>query len=269
MSTNNDQVTIGAEAIKLIQETAVRASEPLAIKVPGDLAHVARFLKRDGEVVTVQAAPPDRGHRLNMIADVIEFAKAVSLGLHGGGDAPKPVLWIGAHRVCVLIDDWARWDYAALTLRHTPQYDSLVVLEDAVPISQRDFIRLLRIDLDGCLPAQSNLIELVRSLKFSSAGQVESTLKTQRESMGKSISAAVEAASTLPEEITLNVRVYDVHDLQVRRPVRCAVEVFPHEQAFRLTPLPMELHTARETELAELFERIDDAVLCPVYRGEA
>lgn len=217
-----------------------------------------------GEVERIDKEPEPRKHGLATLESFIELAVAVKEQKHGPA---LPVIWLGAACVGLVIDDPTRRDRAELPLETTPQFKTLEGLRGAV-LKQADLVRVLRVALAGCLPSGSSLLGLVRNLKFRNDAAGVGNLQHGRESMGKSIEAEVLGTDALPEEVTLHVRVFDLPECRVARPVTCALEIEPHTQTFRLTPLPLQLNEAMEAELSEIEARIRGAVRdVPLYRG--
>lgn len=156
-----------------------------------------------------------------------------------------------------------RRDMASCALRLSPQHQW--VLKPAGPMRQQEFIRLLRITLRGCLSPDSNLLGIVRNLKFSAAADGGGNIQHGRESVGRSLQAQVTGESAIPEEVTLMVQTFD--NVKVARPIACAIEVNPQDQTLQLTPYPMEARRAMDESLAILAESFEGDGMPPVYRG--
>jgi len=156
---------------------------------------------------------------------------------------------------------------ATCQLRISPQYAWLLHSESAGRrMTQSDFIRELRISFRGCL-GDGNLLALLRQLKFANSADAAAAIQHGRESIGKQILLSVTGESAIPEEMALNIPVFDNFDRRTR--VMCAIEIFPQEQQFRLTPYPQELKRAMDEtieSIAFLFEGDD---MPPAFRGEA
>ncbi len=164
----------------------------------------------------------------------------------------------------IFVSDLAdRRDIAACDLVKSEPY--IFLASKPGPQNQKDFVRTLRITLRGCLDSSSNLIQLVRDLKFTSGGEVEGSIQHGNESMGRKIANQVTGQGAIPEEITLRIRVFENHPAIV--PVACALEILPAEGCFRLTPYPMELRKAMDDTLSSVAFVFSDDGLPPVYRG--
>lgn len=256
---------LNAAVIDKIKELtdAVRTPRVVDTKEPG---HVFRYADAGtGVMQRIDKEPEPRAHGLTTLESFIELAVAVKDQKHGPA---LPVIWLGEAGVELVIDDPTRRDRATLPLETTPQFQTLEVLKAGV-LKQADLVRVLRVSLAGCLPQGSGLLGLVRNLKFRNDAAGLGNLQHGRESMGKQIEAEVLGTDALPEEVTFHVRVFDLPECRVARPVTCALEIEPHTQTFRLTPLPLQLEEAMEAELHEIEARIRGEVKdVPLYRGQ-
>lgn len=160
------------------------------------------------------------------------------------------------------LDD--RRDVAICELKETPQFQWLKG-QSGMMHSQAELVRVLRIIFRGCLPPDGGLLSLIRNLKFNATADGGANLQHARESLGRAITAQVTGEQAIPEETTLMIPVYENHPFLAR--VVCAIEVFPQEQKFKLTPYPMELRRANDDTLASIAELLTDDGLPPVFRG--
>lgn len=135
-----------------------------------------------------------------------------------------------------------------------------------VSMSQADFVRLLRITLRGCIP-QSGLLQLVRDLKWIGDSNTAANIQHGRESIGRALTAEVKGHDAIPDELVIDCQVYENFAQSVR--IACAIEIYPHEQKFRLVPYPLELRKAKDTTLAAIDDLFTEEGLPPCYRGKA
>ena len=274
MSENGTKMNIAGDALALIQETAVKAALPATVPLNAEPNHIYGVVK-EADIEPRLARPHPRDHYLDSVASLVEFVTATVKGRHtidnlaAVPERAGPVVWLDDQIITVVVDDGTRRDKAVLKLPVTPQFENLQRGENLTPHTQAEFVRRLRVDLAGTLPAGSKLLELVRRIKWGSGGETVGELQHGKESMGREISAQCNGTTAFPEEITLAVRVYNVPDIPAREAVRCAVEIFPHEQRFALTPLPMQLPDAVAKVLAALYldlrKSLPEGVL--LYRG--
>ena len=58
----------------------------------------------------------------------------------------------------------------------------------------------------------------------------------------------------MPEEIRLDIRIYDDRVLTAGRTIKCAVDYSPRTEKFRIVPLPMQVEDALVDEMLRLEE---------------
>lgn len=224
----------------------------------------------DGSIQEVELPPLPRAHRAGTLDEVIAMANRF-----GGADTPgsaegPPVVWYDPANVVLVIDDAGhRLERATLGLVTSDVFAKLEELASAKTwMDHKPFVRMLRIDLAGAL--EPGVLDRARSIIFESGSQAASTVAREKESLGRSISASVRAATgELPEETTLSVPVYKTAGERDRYGIRCAIDI-DHEQCrLRLFPLPDEVERVRQLALDSIKDRLaaglDEAV--KFYQG--
>ena len=253
------------DALEWLNEVSLAASslKPIATDDPRKLSFYT-----DGQVITCDLPKPPREHTIECLSEVGKIAIRFA--------AEDPVVWVGESAVVVVIDDGGhRLETATLALETSDVFDRLCQLRDdprSAWMNQKDFVRLLRIDLAGTLDPVV-LLNAVRQIRWSS--QTDSTVNRQRESLGSEISARCADGKDLPEEVDLRVPVYVTDECSVIAKITCSVDVDPSEGKLRLLPLPDAINSARSWALAQLANAIcldlTDAGLDStpaVYRGQ-
>ncbi len=252
------------DTLQLIQETAAKAAgaagKAVILQVPGQPKHRVSIVGPDGKVTTEDNVPEPRKHTLGSLAEAIEF-------INEKGQS-ESVVWFDSDGIVVVLDDSTRRDIATLTLKYTPTIKLLTKIKaDGEHFDQRDFRRLLRVDLAGSRK-DDKLLNWVSNAKFSTATTVGGVVTSSKESLGRDINdAALSAAGDFPEEIGLEVRVFDDASLKETWGVKCAVELFLREAEFTITPYPLEIHNAIESEVDVIGQKLRDAVKVPCFRG--
>ena len=237
---------------------AAHKTEIIAAQGAGEPAGVYYLVGPDGLAQKVVAGPSRHREKLATPAEMAAFIDA-----YAGGEG-KGVTYFDEQAVVYVFDGEDRRDFAVCELPKSPQYLKLAACA-CKAMGQADFVRLLRIDLRGCL-AESNLLPLVRQLKFTADRASEAAIQHGRESIGKQITAAVTGESAIPEEVTLFVPVFENHPFRAR--IQCAVEVMVLDQAFRLTPYPMEMRQAVDAALEDVRHVVGGPDMPRVFRGQ-
>lgn len=146
-------------------------------------------------------------------------------------------MWLdGSHlRAAMLYHDADRRDRATFAVGPTkPAADFAAYVSGGTWFSQRDFVRLLRVALAGCV-ANPALASCVASVKWTAGAVAEGEVKHGRESISRDLKAEVLGVSAIPEEVAVSLRAWD--GLPFMLEFNCAVEVDVQNQRFRLTPL--------------------------------
>lgn len=251
-----------AGAIQEVERLTRAAHKTEILKADGEPRGVYYLVGPDGKAHRTVAGPDWHGERLATPAQLRTFVADHSAGTEDG----KGVLFYDESRIVYVYDEGDRRDRAVCELVQSPQFKLLTALSDAPKnFDQASFVRLLRITLRGCLPPDGNLLPLVRNLKFTSGAETERDVQHGRESVGRQVTAAVRGVDAIPEEVTLLVPVFENHNFKAR--VACAVEVMTHEQAFRLTPYPLEIKHAMDEAMESVAEVLGSDGLPAAYRG--
>lgn len=257
MESNTETAGL-AQAIKEIERLVTAANRTTLLEARGERGGVYFLVGPDGRAERVLAEPAWSAERLATPAELLRFIQERA--------GEKSAVFFGESGATFFYDRDDRRAKASCELVTSPQYQWLAHAKGGV-MSQADLVRLLRITFRGCLPADGNLLALVRNLKFSTAGEAAVSIQHGRESLGKRVEAAVTGEGVLPEEVTLFIPVFENHPFKAR--VACALEVCPHEQGFRLTPYPLEVRNALDAAVEDVGTLLTASGLPPAYRGQA
>lgn len=121
-------------------------------------------------------------------------------------------------------------------------------------MDQKTLIRTLRITFAECLPQDSSLISMLRSLRFTNNGEAAVDIQRGREALGKQILNEVRGVDTLPDEILLTVPVFENTKKVVT--IRCALEIYPDTGRFELIALPSQLHRGMQIALDDILDTV-------------
>lgn len=241
------------EALALLIETAQKAKTPQGINTqnPRKIAFAL-----NGDVDTMVVPPDVRRSRVHSLDDLIQAAEQAW--------ATDPVIWHDRCSVVVVLDNGDRRDTVVFELIQSRPFLLLDCHSREIrQLDQRKFCRLLRYDLmvDAALVAPFRRLEWVTGSK--SLGET----KPSHDRLGKEITASVTGTDELPEEITVNVPVYE--NVGERGPVSivCSIETQPENNTIVLRPMPLEMQTAVDEVQQRIHDRLVLAVKCPVFYG--
>lgn len=260
---------IDKDTLQEIQQTAVAAEgakgKAVIVELPNEPAYVYGLVS-NGEFKRVTAEPQPRHVGLGSVDQVIPYSVLAS-GEMGG----KPGIYFDERQVVCIVDDSLpshRSDRATVMLLHTPEF-ALIGTLDNETYTQKEFVSLLRVDLADCrTPTISQLIAASKAIDFSSQTSGHKHVEHGRESIGLDIKNEVRSkAGDIPEEVELEVRIFQDRALSQRHTIRCQVEVDARGGMFRLTPLPADLRQAMDRDMQYL-ETMLQAASCPVIYGQ-
>ncbi len=240
------------EGLAYLADAFQKAAEPKVVRAfPRQLV-----VWSGGERSTVDVPPRPRLDRVDTIDAFVRAAEAYAV-------EGESAIWVGADAaVLVIDDDDHRLDRVVLPLPTTETFQTLARLRKDQPwFEQKEFVRLLGVDLQAALPPHA-LLNQVRRVRFETGQVVTAAKERTRESMGREITAAVQAAEgEIPERVECVVRVHDVPlTNDVRFAIPCAVEVDPGVGRFRLTPYPDAIASVLGRSLDVIADAIRDGV---------
>lgn len=237
------------EAIEHIGTMATDAASPKITPIPNDPTQVLLSIK--GVYEKHQLPPATRKHTVRTLDDMILITERAE-SVWGG----KPVLWHDRASVVLIVDDGERRDLVTMPLQISETYATVEGLARRT-FSQKEFVQLLRVSLRGCV-LDGNLLPAVRALKFQTNSSGSSQIKHGQESMGREIESQIVGADAIPEEVTLQTRVYNNPDVQYMAKVTCALDIDLESQKFTLRPMPDQLEEAVQGAQNEVRTRLEE-----------
>lgn len=205
-------------------------------------------------VTEYQLPPPRRGHKVGTVLDLCNAVKALTEDMpnaeHG---APVSVrIWIGDGLITAVLDDDVRRDFVTMQLVKTETFNRVVNLSGKA-LSQKDLIQHLRTTLRTADFAPG-LLHTVRSIKFKSSESGHAEVVTGRESMGRSVEAAVTGATEFPEDLSLSVQVFRDHsfDSSFEETLALTFDCIVEEQKFKMELLPDLAQTVTDNTLSKI-----------------
>jgi hypothetical protein len=236
--------TLTTHAIKAIEDLSNRASRSRIEHIQGTPAHKLAVLKPDGEVEWIDADASPIAARFETPEELLKFLIEVW--------EKQATVFIGRAGIVAVRDLADRRETASCVLPMTEPFSWISGRASQGSMSQAELVRILRITFAGCL-ADSNLLFMVRQLKFEAASTSLSSIQHGKESMGKSVDAATfSEGRELPEGTRLTMPAYLNYGLVV--PVQCALEVLVKEQQFKLIPLPGQIDGAYQMVMGAIMD---------------
>lgn len=231
------------DALELVQTTAV-AARRVTFERPGGMAADQVFQVTPGpegpKVALVTLPPSPREYQAYTVAGLVEQA----IYLRRGEDTVT--VFVGRDAVHAVVNERGeRRDVVTLNLERSKAFTAL--LDDTLSnVGQRELIMAMRLLFPSRVTPES-LLPMVRTVKFTQSSDGTSQLQHGRESLGKSVHAAVAGAEGgWPEEAVLRCPVYQnvPGNLLEEASVRCVFDVEVQNARFTLKALPGECEQA-------------------------
>lgn len=244
------------EAIDRVKELGVEACAVQQLTLSGDRPGVSYlFNRKSGELKRMQTEVAGRAYKGGTLS---EFAAMVK---HWGEKTPEAVaVFVDGSGVTAVLDEGSgrREERLSLKFTRSDEWDALSAFDVPAPrpMSQRDFVWVLRTVFKDRVFSPIDLLGLVRTVKFKSNAEGETTLRTGKESISSAVVAEMQssAASEFPEEVSFRIPVFE--DLVDEDGEECAVEVDGamdvrvDKQEFLVRPIPGELAAAERRTLS-------------------
>jgi hypothetical protein len=242
-----------AEALKYLVDLGTQSGRPTRL-VAGPTSKT--YLVR-GEPLTVSIPPPGTADAVHTLPSLIDFI----------GTRKEPVTVWTSKRATVAVFESEGHRTSTATLEH--ERSELYRTFDGAKnreYPQADFLRLLRVELAGAW-VSPGLLEALRRVQFETGAKVVGEVSRTRESMGREITGAVNAAGELPDTITFRFPMFRPRGIDFETSITCALEINTSRGTFSLVPLPGELEkeTARVVAMIqqETIERAAEQLAQP------
>lgn len=209
-----------------------------------------------GERVAVEIPPPVRNHQVCTLEALLLAVE--QYGEHGA-------LWHDQELITLITDDGDRRDRVTLRLTLSDHWKIVAAL--GAPLTQRDFVRLLRHDLFGHVP--STLLPAVAKIEVATSSGQRNEINPGRERGSREFAVELATSGEIPEHFTAMVNVYANEGLRQLRPIICSLDYSlpPAQVAFVVKPLPDQLELALQDAQRELHEYLTEKVEIPVFCG--
>jgi hypothetical protein len=241
-----------ADAVALIQASAVQnasATDAVSIVKLPETNGAYLITRADG---TFQRIVPEPGPPSGALYSVDQVARAAVV-------FDAALVSITDERVFVHTDRAHLSHGVELPLDKSEAWRVLTELRTGCrALSQAELIRLLRVDLMGTLDANGKrLIEWARTINTTERNESSSTLKSQQESLGRSIDVEVQsAAGEIPEWFVATVPIWSDRSLVAFASVPVLVDYSARNESFVLSPDRREMDEAFETALLDVEVRL-------------
>lgn len=202
-----------------------------------------KVLVRQGSehsLMTTDAGP--RNYRCDNCDSFVELTAALG---------HEPIVFVDERAVTAVLDDDYRDDKVSMGIPYSRAFNALG--EIGKPCDQRLVIAKLREELDGC--TDSRFLAVIRRMDFQRSNDGRAHITHGRESLGKSVEAAVQSADgDIPEAIVMQFPAWAAIGFDSTVAVKCAVTVDPVNEKIAVRPVGEEL----QLELARVRAKLRD-----------
>lgn len=247
-----------AELVTKLEALAVAASTPKFLQHPMDPR--TAVLVANGQHVMAPVPGPMRNHELDTIGSFLDFVQDEDACV-------KPEVFHSSTQLVALCDRNDRRARATLELVTTTRWDKLSELaKGPVSMEQKAVLRFLRHDL--AVEGIDHVITALRRLDFTRTSTGKVTLEHGRESLGRSVEAAVQNAQDIPERFRIVVAPYSTPGANQNVEVEMSLELDLEQQRVILRVLPDEIARGEATIQSivrnTLIEALDNV---PIFQG--
>lgn len=220
----------------------------------GDVRAMHFFAR--GECVDVEIPPPNRNHKVRTLEGLL-----LAVERYGTDGA----LWHDQGSITLVTNDCDRREFVTMPLTLSEHWKIVSAL--GTPLTQRDFVRLLRHDLRGCVP--DTLLPAVAKIEVATSSGQRNEINPGRERGSREFAVELATSGEIPEHFTAMVNVYANEGLRQLRPIICSLDYSlpPAQVAFVVKPLPDQLELALQDAQRELHEYLTEKVEIPVFCG--
>jgi len=250
-----------AEFLQKLTELTERAYKPVVVKEHGLRRRM--LLAANGAVQSYDLPAPDRAHKLVGLDDLIAAINDKAI-------CPAPEVYHYGACVDVLLDREERDQRVSMALRLSERFSILMQMRTAVGLEPKAAIRFLRQSLGDSAPV--HVITALRQIDFTRTSAGKSHVEHGKESLGRSVEAAVQQADKVPEDFVVRVPVYTNPGAGAFLvEVRVMLYLDLEGQQVVLQTMPDELEKAHQVAQARLHEAL--VANCPkgtpVFYGQA
>lgn len=248
-----------AEFIEAIGQLAQKADRPQLV-VHERLPDVVFTRSEGGIAEALDVPPPRRLHKLLGLADVIAAAKDTVI-------APSPEIYHGPSGICVLLNRACRRDTVSMPFDVSVRYQALKQLQGGKGFSPNEVVKLLRYMLHGT--GIEAVVQALRRINFDRTGSGASETRHGRETLGRSVEAAVQQADSVPEEFVVSTPVYTNAGLrEAIVKVKVSIYLDVMNEKIELGTLPDEIEAAQVAVQRFIHDALVEALPgVPIFHG--
>lgn len=220
------------------------------------------FVRTDSGVAVHPVPPLDRNHSLRGFDDFVAAVKDPAIGA-------EPEVYVGPDKVVALLERDDRRERVTIALTRSARFTKVCALEaQPLRLQPRDAVKMLRLELHG--GNVQHVIQALSRIDFVRTSAGKTDVDHGRESLGRSVEAAVQQADKVPQDFVLAVPVWSTHGFsRYTVQVQFGIHLDLEAQVVELRVLPDEVERvvglAMAAAAADLRHALGEGI--PVFLG--
>lgn len=259
MEVSDEGVGIGQVGAQI--ERLTQAAQSVQVLKIGGHSSIVYLGKPGGQHEKLDLGPGFSNHQ---VADPDELKRWISDGRAGDEVVKNGVVFVSKRRCVYLADATDGRNRAFCEMELSDQF-SWLEQNKGKPLSQRDFVKVLRLVFRDSIPGNSDLAKRVGKVKFVTNKSNEREIEHGKDSWGAAVNSQV-VTDLPPDEVTIAIDVFRNHPSKTQ--IRVAIEIDPADEKFYMIPLPDQMRNAEKWALGQVVEAIQGAPNLGVYLGE-
>lgn len=265
----SDFPCLDLEALQHLEETAVKAAgvdvKDRVVIVEHPDKRMMMLIDKNGDYSQINRSQPQRNHKLLSCSEVVLYSRLMK--------AESPFVWIGGTGIIVTHDAQRILGHKAdYRFQRTAEFKYVQEALGKEPLSQKEFLALLRVRLARSFENDDTRLSLVRSVR-SIRNVTDQKIGQGSGSFEAGLTSTANEKIYWPESFTLSLSVFDDTSIDTPQKVECVLDVDPSNTSkpFTITPITADLTKALQTIVTLAGEVISaelakDAI--PVILGE-
>lgn len=251
---------IDAAAIKAISDIAQQAQAAQMIYPAGCHTHVG--VRVGSTIDWREIPPPKRAYTIASLVDLVALVTDKAI-------CPAPEVFHSDDAVRIVLDRGSRREIATMALTRTKRFEKVKGLDPDDAISPKAAVKLVRYDLHGLGSQVDALIATLGKIDFTRNGANRADVAHGRESLGRSVEAAVQQADKVPDRFKATVPVFHNGGLRgVKVDVLCGVYLDMEAEGICIYPLADEIESALESAQSQLHVLLAEKLPgVPIFNG--
>jgi hypothetical protein len=248
-----------AEFLQKIADLVTKAQHVDIFTIPGNPQEL--LVRHGEELLREQVPPPARAHQLAGFADLVEALKDKAI-------APAPEVYVSAACVKALLDRENRRQTVAIQLAPSRRFQLCAGLENQPRgFSPKDAVKFLRMEMHGT--SVDAVAQALARIDFKRTVGGVSDVAHGKESLGRSVEAAVQQADQVPQQFHAYIPVWTTKGFEdYSQAIDFGLHLDMEAGAIELRVLSDEIEKARNAALATVAKDLRDALPgVPVFMG--